>query len=62
MRIAKHIYGSISTIEFRTALLDQAISRVRPSAHRNIGGLHQRPPSLRRWPALTKNLTLMSER
>jgi hypothetical protein len=29
MRIAKHIYGSISTIESRTALLDQAISRVR---------------------------------
>jgi PhnB protein len=31
MRIAKRIYGSIATIEYRIALLDQTISRVRPT-------------------------------
>ena len=40
MRIAKRIYGSIATIESRIALLDQAISRLRPTAYRDIGGLH----------------------
>jgi uncharacterized small protein (DUF1192 family) len=40
MRIAKPIFGSVATIESRIALLDQTISRVRPAAYRNIGGLH----------------------
>jgi hypothetical protein len=40
MRIAKPIYGSVATIESRIALLDQAVSRVRPTAYRDIGGLH----------------------
>jgi hypothetical protein len=40
MRIAKPIFGSIATIESRIALLDQALGRLRPTAHRDIGGLH----------------------
>jgi hypothetical protein len=38
MRIAKPIFGSIATIESRIALLDQAVSRVRPTGFRDIGG------------------------
>jgi hypothetical protein len=62
MRIAKPIFGSVATIKSRIALLDQALGRLRPTAHRDIGGLHQRYPSLRRWPALKKKLSSMSER
>jgi hypothetical protein len=40
MRIAKPIFGSIATIESRVALLDQALGRLRPTAYRDIGGLH----------------------
>jgi hypothetical protein len=40
MRIARPIFGSIATIESRIALLDQAVSRVTPTAYRDIGGLH----------------------
>jgi hypothetical protein len=62
MRIVKPIFGSIATIESRIALLDQALGRLRPTAYRDIGGLHCRKPSPRRWPALTKKLSSMSER
>jgi hypothetical protein len=40
MRIAKHIYGSVATIESRIALPDQAISGLRPTAYHDIRGLH----------------------
>ena len=55
MRIVKPIFGSVATIESHIALPDQALGRVRPTAYRDIG-LHQRQPSLRRWPAATKKL------
>jgi hypothetical protein len=42
MRIAKPIFGSVATIESRIALPDQALGRLRPTAYRGIGGLHQR--------------------
>jgi hypothetical protein len=40
MRIAKPIFGSVATIESRIALPDQAVSRLRPTGYRDIGGLH----------------------
>ena len=40
MQIAKPIFGSVATIESHIALLDQALGRVRPTAYRDIGGLH----------------------
>ena len=40
MRIVKPIFGSVATIESRIALPDQALGRVRPTAYRDIGGLH----------------------
>jgi uncharacterized small protein (DUF1192 family) len=40
MRIAKPIFGSIATIESRIALLYQALGRLKPTAYRDIGGLH----------------------
>jgi hypothetical protein len=40
MRLARPIFGSVATIESRIALLDQALGRVRPTAYRDIGGLH----------------------
>ena len=42
MRVVRPIFGSVATIESHIALLDQALGRLRPTAYRDVGGLHQR--------------------
>jgi hypothetical protein len=40
MRIVKPVFGSVAAIEAHIALSDQALARVRPTAYRDIDGLH----------------------
>jgi hypothetical protein len=39
MRIAKPLFGSVATIEYRITLHDEAVGRVRATGHRNIRGV-----------------------
>jgi hypothetical protein len=62
MRIVKPIFGPVATIESRIALPNQALCHLRPTATRDIGGLHQRWPALRVGVRWRKNFSPMSER